>query len=40
VPHTEFLEMGYEKIKSLLKTENVFLDLKSCFDKEHSDYRM
>ncbi len=40
VPHKEFLDMGHEKIKSLLKNESVFLDLKSCFDKEHSDYRM
>ncbi len=40
VPHEEFLDMGHKKIKSLLKNESVFLDLKSCFDKEHSDYRM
>ena len=40
VAHKEFLNLGVEKIKLLLKKNGLFFDLKSCFDKNDSDYRM
>lgn len=40
VAHTQFVEMGVEKIRELCKSNHVFYDLKYLFDSELSDIRL
>ena len=39
-PHKEFIELGSEYIKSLSKSDHIFFDLKSTFEKNESDLRL
>lgn len=39
-PHKEFTELGSEYIKSLSKSDHIFFDLKSTFEKNESDLRL
>ena len=40
VPHKEIVSLGIKKIKSYLKKNSVFLDLKGFFHKKYSDFRL
>ena len=40
VPHSAFKRMGVNKIKSMLTKNGIFYDLKSIFEKNHSDLRL
>ena len=40
IPHEEFVSDGVNRIKSLMKVENVLFDVKSIFDKSESDIRL
>ena len=40
VPHTQFIEMGADKIKSFGNKGCVFFDVKSSFPKDQSDIRL
>ena len=40
IPHEEFISDGVNRIKSLMKTENVLFDIKSIFEKSESDIRL
>ena len=40
VAHSVYKEMGINNIKSLLCKDGVLIDVKGCFDKQDSDYRL
>jgi UDP-N-acetyl-D-glucosamine/UDP-N-acetyl-D-galactosamine dehydrogenase len=39
-PHKEFTELGSKYIKNLSKSDHIFFDLKSAFEKNESDLRL
>ena len=40
VPHTEILKLGFETISSFRSQKSLFVDLKSVFHKDASDFRL
>ena len=40
VPHKDIVSKGIKNIKSYLKQKNIFLDLKSYFNKKYSNFRL
>ena len=40
VPHNEFISLGIDTISSWAKPNHIFMDLKSVFEKDKSDWRL
>ena len=40
VPHEDIVKLGIKSIKSVLKQDSLFFDLKSYFEKSESDFRL
>ena len=40
VPHKKIISKGIKKIKSYLKNNHVFFDLKNTFKKNYSDFQL
>jgi UDP-N-acetyl-D-galactosamine dehydrogenase len=40
VPHNEFKDLGVKRIKEFLKSDGIFFDVKSLFNKDESDIRL